>query len=122
MKKLVLLMLLTGGSGSVFADCVQVKSEIEESLKETAALSSTANSYRSAGYSLKASSFDSQIANSRQQTNLLLTQLTALKCKPYSGSLNPDKYKKAVKKCGDSVNSSMDEINHNCDRKNWNPD
>lgn len=123
MKKILLLaLLLVGVSGSAFADCAKIKTEIEDSLKETAALNSTANSYRAAGYSIKANSFDMQIANSKHQTSLLITQMSALKCKPYSGSLNPEKYKNAVKKCSDSVDSSIEEINHNCDRNNWKPE
>jgi hypothetical protein len=103
-----------------FADCKQIYGDVEEGLKDIAAFKSTAISYRKAGYSAKADSFDQKISNSQGQVNILLMQAKDLKCKSFKSSLNPDKYLKAADKCGKSVDSSTMEFD--CDRKNWKPE
>lgn len=122
MRNILIAVVFGCFSISAFADCKQINNDIEENLKDIAADSSLANSYRMAGYTSKAIGFESKISNSQSQINLLINQANSLKCKPYSGSLNAEKYKNAVKKCGDSVDSSIEEMNFNCDRKNWKPE
>lgn len=122
MKKLLIAGMVGLFSVSAFANCNRIYSDIEENLKDIAADSESAHSYRMAGYSAKASTFEPRIANSQSQINLLMNQAGSLKCKPYAGSLNAEKYRNSVKKCTASVESSMEEMNFNCDRKNWKPE
>lgn len=123
MKKLIAILLLSGTSGAVFADCSSINKDIEENLKSIASTKTMQQSYYAARYHNKASALDSEIANNQNQINLLLTQSKNLKCKPYAGSLNADKYIPSAKKCGSSASSgNMDEINFNCDRSNWKPE
>lgn len=121
MKKLLIAILLLGGaSGAASASCSSINSDIEENLKDMAATKTIQQSYYAARYYNKATALDSEIANNQNQINLLLTQSKSLKCKPYTGSLNPNKYMSSAKKCSDLASSgNMDEINFKCDRKNW---